>query len=128
MEQQVKSSWTLVQKTCAGLVVVFMVGLGLTMCDTNEAHAAPAAPAPVEEPGFLDRLRAKLPDNPFAMSAEDKLEIVKEYNAGTAAAGQAARAAAAKAQRDAAVAAENKAKYDRMVRALRQCMATATNQ
>ena len=118
-----------VKNTVIGLAVVMALGLGVSMCDSNQAHAAPAAtPAPVEEPGFLDRLRAKLPDNPFAMSDEDKLEIVKEYNAGTAAAGQAARAAAAKAQRDGAVAAENKAKYDRMVRALRQCMATATNQ
>ena len=86
----------------------------------------PAA-APVEEPGFWANLRGKLPDNPFAMSQEDKLDIVREYNAETARQGQLLRAASAKAQVDARAAAEAKAKHELSLRALRTCVNAATN-
>lgn len=92
------------------------------------APATPAAPAPAAEMSFLDRIKSKLPDNPFGMSDEEKLEIVREYNAGTAAAGQAARVNAAKAARDASVAADAKRKYETSLRALRACVTAATNQ
>lgn len=93
----------------------------------SAAPAAPATPAPAAEMSFLDRIKSKLPDNPFGMSDEEKLEIVREYNAGTAAAGQAARVNAAKAQRDAAAAAEARGKYEGSLRALRTCVNNATN-
>lgn len=113
-----KVVWLLV-----GCLSVFL----LLAWGASAAPPAPAAPAAQEEVSFLDRIRSKLPDNPFGMSDEEKLEIVREYNAGTAAAGQQARANAAKAQRDAAAAAEAKGKYETSLRALRMCVAQATN-
>lgn len=100
--------------------------------------AANAAPPPAQattsvpaehSPTLLERLKAGVHNaNPFGgPSEEEKLEIVKEYNAGTAAAGQRARALAAQAQRDATIAANNKAVMERRLQAITQCINVANS-
>lgn len=115
-----------VGKIVIGLLLVAIIGF--LVISASAAPATGATPAVVEAPSFLDRLRAKLPNNPFGLDEEERLEIVKEYNAETARQGQAMRVANATAQRNAAIAADNKKKYEGSLRALRMCIATASNQ
>lgn len=119
---------TLAVKLIIGVLLV-MAAMAMVGLFDEHANADPATSAvPVAaQPGFFDRIRAKLPSFSSEPSPQEVAEIVKKYNVGTYNAGQVARRAAAAAVRDANAAAIDKKHAADRLKAITLCVNQANS-